>query len=135
MASSAVIESSSATTSTSTSDTSPETSKIDCVVEFSGGSELLFGGQKRIQLKVPSRMPNRGKADDPNGHAFTVRDLLSHLRTHHLTDRPELFVQGEDIRPGILIVINEVDSELCGHLDYELQSKDTVLFISTLHGG
>ena len=117
-------------------ETPPRTTaaELDCVAEFTGGSELLFGGQKRLALKLPARISNDGKAD-PNGRPFTVRDLLVHLRRQHLKDRPELFVQGEDIRPGILIVINEVDSELCGHLDYELQTGDSVLFISTLHGG
>jgi molybdopterin converting factor small subunit len=38
-------------------------------------------------------------------------------------------------RPGILVLINDADWELEGELDYELQDKDEVVFISTLHGG
>ena len=38
-------------------------------------------------------------------------------------------------RPGILVLINEVDWELEGTLDYTLQPGDTITFISTLHGG
>lgn len=40
-----------------------------------------------------------------------------------------------DRRPGILVLINDADWELEGELDYELQDKDEVVFISTLHGG
>lgn len=100
-------------------------SELRCTVEFTGGLELLFDRQKRLPLTLPA---------EP-AEPFTVRRLLALLRDRHLRERPELFVQGEDIRPGILIVINEVDSELCGHLDYALQDGDCVLFISTLHGG
>jgi Urm1 (Ubiquitin related modifier) len=38
-------------------------------------------------------------------------------------------------RPGVLVLINDCDWELCGNLDAELEEKDTVVFISTLHGG
>lgn len=38
-------------------------------------------------------------------------------------------------RPGILILINENDWELEGGLDAPLLPNDTILFISTLHGG
>lgn len=38
-------------------------------------------------------------------------------------------------RPGILCLVNDADWELLGELDYEIQPKDNILFISTLHGG
>jgi ubiquitin related modifier 1 len=38
-------------------------------------------------------------------------------------------------RPGILVLINDADWELEGELDYVLQDRDEVVFISTLHGG
>jgi molybdopterin converting factor small subunit len=38
-------------------------------------------------------------------------------------------------RPGILVLINDVDWELESGLDYELKDGDSILFISTLHGG
>lgn len=44
-------------------------------------------------------------------------------------------MQGESVRPGILVLVNDTDWELLGELDYELQSKDCISFISTLHGG
>lgn len=44
-------------------------------------------------------------------------------------------MQGESVRPGILVLVNDTDWELLGELDYELQNKDCISFISTLHGG
>jgi len=38
-------------------------------------------------------------------------------------------------RPGILVLINDADWELEGEEDYEIQSGDNILFVSTLHGG
>lgn len=38
-------------------------------------------------------------------------------------------------RPGVLILINENDWELEGGLKAPLKANDSVLFISTLHGG
>ncbi|XP_008486555.2 ubiquitin-related modifier 1 homolog, partial [Diaphorina citri] len=57
------------------------------------------------------------------------------LKLNKLTERPELFVQGDSVRPGILVLINEADWELYGELTYELKENDTIMFISTLHGG
>ncbi|XP_016990924.1 ubiquitin-related modifier 1 homolog isoform X2 [Drosophila rhopaloa] len=57
------------------------------------------------------------------------------MHSNILTERPELFLQDDTVRPGILVLINDTDWELLGELDYELQPNDNVLFISTLHGG
>ena len=38
-------------------------------------------------------------------------------------------------RPGVLVLINENDWELEGGLEAELNANDSILFISTLHGG
>ena len=38
-------------------------------------------------------------------------------------------------RPGILVIINDTDWELLDELQYKLQHKDNIVFISTLHGG
>ena len=38
-------------------------------------------------------------------------------------------------RPGILVLINDTDWELEDGLEYVLRDKDTIVFISTLHGG
>jgi len=38
-------------------------------------------------------------------------------------------------RPGILVLINDCDWELEDGLEYVLHDRDTIVFISTLHGG
>ncbi|XP_059115922.1 ubiquitin-related modifier 1 isoform X1 [Peromyscus eremicus] len=64
-----------------------------------------------------------------------IRNLLVWIKKNLLKERPELFIQGESVRPGILVLINDADWELLGELDYQLQDQDSILFISTLHGG
>lgn len=64
-----------------------------------------------------------------------IRNLLVWIKTNLLKERPELFIQGDSVRPGILVLINDADWELLGELDYQLQDQDSILFISTLHGG
>lgn len=93
-------------------------------VGFSGGAELLFNNQKSLQLTL--------KNDEK---AWTLGRLIEHLKTDHLKERPELFVSGPTVRPGILVLVNDTDWELLGELSYEIQPKDDILFISTLHGG
>lgn len=93
-------------------------------VGFSGGAELLFNNCKSLQLNL--------KKDDK---AWTLGRLIDHLKTDHLKERPELFVSGSTVRPGILVLVNDTDWELLGELSYEIQPKDDILFISTLHGG
>mmetsp|Transcript_27122 Transcript_27122/g.64407 ORF Transcript_27122/g.64407 Transcript_27122/m.64407 type:complete len:101 (-) Transcript_27122:696-998(-) len=95
-------------------------------VEFGGGLELLFGKQKEHKISVPS--PSAEKK-------LVIRDLLAWIREHLLQERPEMFLAGESVRPGILVLVNDVDWELEGTLEYELQENDKIVFISTLHGG
>uniref|UniRef100_A0A1B0FGT3 Ubiquitin-related modifier 1 homolog n=1 Tax=Glossina morsitans morsitans TaxID=37546 RepID=A0A1B0FGT3_GLOMM len=83
---------------------------LNIILEFNSGAELLFGNTKKERL-------------------------LEWMSENILTERLDLFMRGETVRPGILILINDVDWELLGELDYELQPQDNVLFISTLHGG
>uniref|UniRef100_A0A1B6GC70 Ubiquitin-related modifier 1 homolog n=1 Tax=Cuerna arida TaxID=1464854 RepID=A0A1B6GC70_9HEMI len=97
---------------------------LNLVIEFGGGAELLFNKVKKHSVQLPG-----------SSKPWTLRKLLVWLKENLLTERPELFVQGETVRPGILVLVNESDWELLGQLDYELQDKDNVLFISTLHGG
>ncbi|XP_072908911.1 ubiquitin-related modifier 1 [Hemitrygon akajei] len=93
-------------------------------LEFRGGAELLFNGVKEQDVKLPTQsMP------------WDIRQLLVWIKTNMLKDRPELFIQGDTVRPGILVLINDSDWELMGQLDYTLEDRDNVVFISTLHGG
>ncbi|CAJ0573506.1 unnamed protein product, partial [Mesorhabditis spiculigera] len=94
------------------------------VLEFSGGSEFLVGNQKVHQVSVPLESP-------------TVRGLIRWIKEHLITDRARdtLFVSEDSVRPGVLVLVNECDWELCGKDDAILKEGDVVTFISTLHGG
>ncbi|KAG8898762.1 Ubiquitin- modifier 1, partial [Tulasnella sp. 417] len=64
-----------------------------------------------------------------------VNYLIHWMKENILTERVELFMEGDTVRPGILVMINDVDWELEGEGEYVLQDGDEVVFISTLHGG
>ncbi|KAG5457404.1 MAG: ubiquitin-related modifier 1 [Olpidium bornovanus] len=64
-----------------------------------------------------------------------MRDLVSHVKENLLREKEDMFVSGETVRPGILVVINGTDWELEDELEYELKDSDEIVFISTLHGG
>lgn len=80
-----------------------------------------------------------------------IADLIHHLAKYHLKDRPELFITDATsiassipssngtnslfLRPGILCLLNEADWELEAKEQTILNAGDSVVFISTLHGG
>ncbi|KAK3589259.1 hypothetical protein CHS0354_008324 [Potamilus streckersoni] len=97
---------------------------IPITLEFSGGAELLFDRQKRHDIDLP-------KQENP----WRIQELLPWIRDNILKERPELFMQGNTVRPGILVLVNDTDWELMGELEYNLQPNDRIIFISTLHGG
>lgn len=99
-------------------------------VEFSGGLELMFDKQKNIQLTFEPK-----KADDGTDHTYKLQDVIESLRVNHLKEKEEMFYLQGTVRPGIIVLVNDTDWELLDAEDYELKSKDTISFISTLHGG
>merc|ERR1712062_131597 len=105
--------------------------QMNVVLEFSGGAELLVG-------RVRQHKVNLTPQDDQKPR--TLGNLLHWIKENLLQERPELFLKDPaakelDVRPGILVLVNESDWELCGQTDYELEEGDTITFISTLHGG
>ena len=90
-------------------------------IDLSGGLEGLFGNQKEFVLQLDQQM--------------TLKQLVHHFKDKHLQARPELFLSGDNVRPGILVLVNETDWELCGKENYVIQDRDSISFISTLHGG
>ncbi|XP_054716569.1 ubiquitin-related modifier 1-like [Uloborus diversus] len=97
---------------------------MEVKIQFSGGLELLFNNQKTVDLVLPAKEEK-----------WTIKALIAYLKSNLLQERPELFVQGDSVRPGILVLVNDSDWELLGELEYEIQPSDNILFISTLHGG
>ncbi|XP_068215579.1 ubiquitin-related modifier 1 [Palaemon carinicauda] len=90
-------------------------------LEFRGGAELLVSNKAHHDVDIEG--------------SWNMSRLLNWIRDNLLQERPELFLQGDSVRPGILVLINDADWELLGELEYVLEDKDNVLFISTLHGG
>ena len=102
---------------------------IPLTVTFSGGLELMFSNKATHDINIPSNIP--GSTQSAN-----VKYLLKYLCEELMQDtRKELFVVDESIRPGVLVLINNTDWELEGEEEYVIQPKDTILFVSTLHGG
>ena len=94
-------------------------------IEFAGGAELLFDNKRKLTVQLPTEGESK----------WTIARLINFLKEQHLRERPELFVQGKTVRPGILVLVNDTDWELLGELEYEIKPDDHVMFISTLHGG
>lgn len=104
---------------------------------FSGGSEALFHNKKEHDVSVEVADLAVGALID-----WIVRNLLAD------PSRAALFSDGDGVRPGILVLVNDVDWEITGgvsasplggdrclQLDTRLKDGDEVAFISTLHGG
>lgn len=103
-----------------------KTKMVHLTLEFGGGLELLFQSVKTHHVDVPEK----------NGEKqLTIGALLFWIRDNLLKERPEMFMKGNSVRPGVLVLVNDCDWELCGQLEATLEEKDNVVFISTLHGG
>ncbi|GAP89091.1 putative ubiquitin-like modifier 1 [Rosellinia necatrix] len=102
--------------------------QLSVVVEFTGGLEMLFSDQRRHELSIP--------AIDKNDKPVTIAYLIQYLCENTMNDtRQDLFILDDHLRPGILVLINDADWELEGEETYEIQNRDNILFVSTLHGG
>ena len=97
---------------------------LNITLEFSGGAELLFDNQKRIKVSL-----------EKQEEKWTIRSLIMYINDNLIQERKADFMSGETVRPGILVLINDEDWELHYKEDYELEEKDVITFISTLHGG
>jgi len=77
----------------------------------------------------------RVELEPQNGRDATVSTLIQQLAKTVVQERPELFCAGDSVRPGVLVLVNDADWELDGGKDRVLADGDSVVFISTLHGG
>jgi len=96
-------------------------------LEFAGGAELLIKEKKkRHNIALPTSKSS----------GTTLGDLLAWVKENLIAERPELLiVNGNTVRPGILVLVNDTDWELLGEQAYVLQANDKITLISTLHGG
>jgi ubiquitin related modifier 1 len=74
-------------------------------LEFAGGMELLFANQRELEVDLPG-----------DSTAVNVKTALAYIRDCVLVDtaRADMFMKGSTIRPGVLVLINDVDWELTG---------------------
>ena len=91
---------------------------MNVVLEFSGGAELLFGKVREHNIVLPKS----------ENFVWSVGELLIWIKKNLLKERPELFLKDPtasklDVRPGILVLINEADWELMGQTDYNLEVR------------
>ena len=91
---------------------------MNVVIEFSGGAELLFGKIRQHKVALP--------LEEVDKSSWTVGQLLAWIKDNLLTERPELFLKDPaakelDVRPGILVLINEADWELMGQTQHVLE--------------
>lgn len=93
-------------------------------IEFGGGTELLFDNKKKLVVQLSG-----------DKETWTIEDLIRTMSDNYIKERKELFSVGSKIRPGILVLVNDVDYEILGGHNYIIKPNDTVVFISTLHGG
>ncbi|WWD17010.1 hypothetical protein CI109_101446 [Kwoniella shandongensis] len=103
---------------------------IEIHLEFGGGLHLLFSSQPRHTIRLP-RFVTESNTPQPT----TMRHLVKWMKENLLSEREEMFGDGDGVRPGILVLVNDADWELEGELEYELRDRDEIVFISTLHGG
>ena len=116
---------------------------MELKIEFCGGLDMIFGGKKGVlDVSVPFVSDAKVSLLESLIAMLTsislqprIAELLVWMRENMVTERPELFMKGETVRPGILVLINEVDWELSGMGESELSEGDSIAFISTLHGG
>lgn len=95
---------------------------MSCYPLYSGGLEALFNDHKYLTVTPPPSVSNLG-------------DLIKWVKNSLITHRHDLFADGDKLRPGVLVLVNDVDWELENTTEYSLQSNDRIAFISTLHGG
>ncbi len=99
---------------------------MQLTLEFGGGLELLCESVKIHSVNVDSQAGEE---------KLTMKDLLAWVRVNLIKERPEMFMKGDSVRPGVLVLVNDCDWELSGQLDTTIEEKDVIVFISTLHGG
>ncbi|KPU78720.1 uncharacterized protein Dana_GF23776, isoform B [Drosophila ananassae] len=61
------------------------TAELKIILEFSAGAELLFGNIKRRQLALDGTKK------------WNIANLLKWMHANILTERPELFLQGDTV--------------------------------------
>ncbi len=83
---------------------------------------MLVGNKKNHSIQLP-----------PSSGGCNIGSLLAWIRDNLLQERSELFLANPeakslDVRPGILVLVNDSDWELLGQTEYELEVSISLLF-------
>ena len=89
--------------------------KSRTLVSLSHSSDLLLPSPELTSLFFP--------------HSRACSSSLPHCNKRKTKN------EGKELRPGILVLINDIDWELGGKEECIVENNDVVLFLSTLHGG
>ena len=111
-------------------------------VEFAGGLESYFHNKSQIVFTTKPIETNKC-AHLVEQLPQTMRELILVLKNNFLSVKEDLFLEPVNdtaslsftIRPGILTLVDDVDWEILGTINAELDDAKRVTFISTLHGG
>ena len=66
---------------------------------------MMFDNQKTLNLELQDE-------------TLTIERLIDILKKEHLREKPEMFVSGNSVRPGIIVLINDTDWELLDTISY-----------------
>ncbi|KAI3718165.1 hypothetical protein L6452_19019 [Arctium lappa] len=81
---------------------------MQLTLEFGGGLELLCDSVKIHSVNVD--LPSKEKK-------LTMKHLLAWVRSNLIKEMPEMFMKGDTVRPGLLVLVNDCDCELRGQVD------------------
>lgn len=95
------------------------------IVEFISGAEMYFD--------TPVLTISNEEIDAQN--IRNMRDVISYLYRRYEKSRNTLFREDMSLSPGILCCIDEVDWEILGREQANVATGNSILFLSTMHGG
>jgi ubiquitin related modifier 1 len=91
-------------------------------VELGGGLELLFDKKKDFEIEI-------------NKNQCIIKDVIISM-LNKIKGNSNLFASQDGIiKPGIIVLYNDADWEIYEKEETKVEDKDTISFISTLHGG
>ena len=90
-------------------------------VELGGGLELLFDKKKDFEIEI-------------NKNQCIIKDVIISM-LNKIKGNSNLFASQDGIiKPGIIVLYNDADWEIYEKEETKVEDKDTISFISTLHG-
>lgn len=85
--------------------------KMKLKLLFSGGSEVLFNDKREHEVDVPADI--------------NVQKLLDWILDNLIKDkkRAELLITNGEVRPGVLVLVNDTDYEITGGVSFIFKNR------------